>query len=322
MTLRLLVSVVAAALMLAHAAPAAAQRDGRAPVRLPGSSLPRRAPAPDPPPRRAAPPPPRTPAPARPAETAARTGADRPAPDNISLARQLGLQVSRVVIDAGHGGRDPGARGHGLRESDIVLDIARRTARLLGERHGVDVVMTRNDDTFIPLRDRTALANEVGADLFLSIHANASRNVKAHGVETYFANLALDREAERVAARENQAAGGTMKDLDDLLEALATNSKLQESQDFATVVQRAMVENLRPANPKLRDLGVKQAPFFVLIGARMPSILAEVSFVSNRAEARLLADDDYRERIAEALTAAVATYRGALDAGPAPTQQD
>ena len=322
MTLRLLVSVVAAALMLAHAAPAAAQRDGRAPVRLPGSSLPRRAPAPDPPPRRAAPPPPRTPAPARPAETAARAGADRPAPGNISLARQLGLQVSRVVIDAGHGGRDPGARGHGLRESDIVLDIARRTARLLGERHGVDVVMTRNDDTFIPLRDRTALANEVGADLFLSIHANASRNVKAHGVETYFANLALDREAERVAARENQAAGGTMKDLDDLLEALATNSKLQESQDFATVVQRAMVENLRPANPKLRDLGVKQAPFFVLIGARMPSILAEVSFVSNRAEARLLADDDYRERIAEALTEAVATYRGALDAAPAPTQQD
>ena len=322
MTLRLFVSVVAAALMLAHAAPAAAQRDGRAPVRLPGSSLPRRAPAPDPPPRRAAPPPPRTPAPARPAETAARAGADRPAPGNISLARQLGLQVSRVVIDAGHGGRDSGARGHGLRESDIVLDIARRTARLLGERHGVDVVMTRNDDTFIPLRDRTALANEVGADLFLSIHANASRNVKAHGVETYFANLALDREAERVAARENQAAGGTMKDLDDLLEALATNSKLQESQDFATVVQRAMVENLRPANPKLRDLGVKQAPFFVLIGARMPSILAEVSFVSNRAEARLLADDDYRERIAEALTAAVATYRGALDAGPAPTQQD
>ncbi len=320
--------LVVAGLLLVPTVETHAQRDE--PLRLPGSSLPRRAPAPDPPPARPAPPRPVTPGSALP-PGAVRTPDPPPAAaappgdaaaGDLSLARQLGLQVSRIVIDAGHGGGDPGAHHNGLREADVVLDIARRVAQGLESQPGVEVVMTRTDDTFVPLRARTALANEVGADLFLSIHANASRNSKAHGVETYFLDFALDPEAERVAARENLAAGGKMKDLQNLLEAIAANSKLQESRDFAGTIQRAMVNALREVNGEVRDLGVKQAPFFVLIGARMPSVLAEVSFLSNRREADLLATDAYRDRIADALVEGVLRYRKTLDPVPRATQQD
>lgn len=320
--------LVVAGLLLVSTGEIHAQRDR--PLRLPGSSLPRRAPAPDPPPARPAPPRPaapgsvmtpapvRTPAPPPPAAAPM----DDTASGDLSLARQLGLQVSRIVVDAGHGGGDPGAHAHGMREADVVLDIARRVARGLESQPGIEVVMTRTDDTFVPLRARTALANEVGADLFLSIHANASRNANAHGVETYFLDFALDPEAERVAARENLAAGGKMQDLQNLLEAIAANSKLQESRDFAGTIQRALVNALREVNGEVRDLGVKQAPFFVLIGARMPSVLAEVSFLTNSREADLLATDAYRERIADALVAGVLDYRKALDPVPRATQQD
>lgn len=324
--------LVVAGLLLVPAGWTYAQSDR--PLRLPGSSLPRRAPAPDPPPARPAPPRPAAPGSALPpaavrtpdpppatAPPSDATAVDATAGD-LSLARQLGLQVSRIVIDAGHGGGDPGAHHNGLREADVVLDIARRVAERLESQPGVEVVMTRNDDTFVPLRARTALANEVGADLFLSIHANASRNSNAHGVETYFLDFALDPEAEQVAARENLAAGGKMKDLQNLLEAIAANSKLQESRDFAGTIQRAMVNELREVNGEVRDLGVKQAPFFVLIGARMPSVLAEVSFLSNRREADLLATDAYRDRIADALVEGVLRYRKTLDPVPRATQQD
>ena len=320
--------LVVAGLLLVPAGLAHAQSDR--PLRLPGSSLPRRAPAPDPPPARPAPPRPVTPGSVLPPAAVRTLDPPPPAPappddaaaGDLSLARQLGLQVSRIVIDAGHGGGDPGAHHNGLREADVVLDIARRVAERLESQPGVEVVMTRTDDTFVPLRARTALANEVGADLFLSIHANASRNSKAHGVETYFLDFAIDPEAERVAARENLAAGGKMKDLQNLLEAIAANSKLQESRDFAGTIQRALVNALREVNGEVRDLGVKQAPFFVLIGARMPSVLAEVSFLSNRREADLLATDTYRDRIADALVEGVLRYRKTLDPVPRATQQD
>lgn len=329
MSKHLVTWLAAAGLLLMPAAEAFAQRDR--PLRLPGSSLPRRAPAPDPPPRQ--PPPPRTARPAPEPQAAPAPAPEPPPPavpapvepistEDLSLARQLGLQVSRIVIDAGHGGRDPGAHANGLREADVVLDIARRVARRLASEPGVEVVMTRNDDTFVPLRARTARANEVGADLFLSIHANASHNTKAHGVETYFLDFALDPEAERVAARENLAADGKMKDLQNLLEAIAANSKLQESRKFAGTVQRALVDRLQAVNADLRDLGVKQAPFFVLIGARMPSVLAEISFLTNRREAQLLASDAYRDHIAEALVEGVANYRKLLAPSPRTTQQD
>ena len=329
MTRRLLWLIAVAGILLIPAPSAGAQSDR--PLRLPGSSLPRRAPAPDPPPRRPAPPPPvrKTVEPPPVVARAPDPPPDAPPPPgeeeaagNLSLARQLGLQVSRIVIDAGHGGHDPGAHSNGLREAEVVLDIARRLAERLGAQPGVEVVLTRTDDTFLPLRARTALANEVKADLFLSIHANASRNRKAHGVETYFLDFAPDPEAEQIAARENLAAGGTMKDLQNLLETIAANSRLRESRDFAGTIQRAMVSHLQAVNADVRDLGVKQAPFFVLIGAHMPSVLAEVSFLTNRREAGLLATDAYRDRIADALFDGILRYRKALDRAPRSTQQN
>ena len=230
----------------------------------------------------------------------------------FSLARQLGLSVARVVIDAGHGGHDPGAQANGVNEAELTLDVASRLSRLLQKQPGVEVVMTRDTDVFIPLEERTAIANREGADLFLSIHANASRNPKAHGVETYFLNFANNAEAEAVAARENSTSGRAMHSLPDIVKAIALNNKIDESRDFAEIVQRSMVHKLGTRNKQLRDLGVKQAPFVVLIGASMPSVLAEISFVTHRQEGILLKSGAYRQQIAEALFDAVIKYQEAL----------
>jgi N-acetylmuramoyl-L-alanine amidase len=230
----------------------------------------------------------------------------------FSLARQLGLSVARVVIDAGHGGHDPGAQANGVNEAELTLDIATRLSRLLQKQPGVEVVMTRDTDVFVPLEERTAIANRGGADLFLSIHANASRNPKARGVETYFLNFANNSEAEAVAARENSTSGRAMHSLPDIVKAIALNNKIDESRDFAEIVQRSMVRKLGTRNKQLRDLGVKQAPFVVLIGASMPSVLAEISFVTHRQEGVLLKSAAYRQQIAEALFDAVIRYQEAL----------
>jgi N-acetylmuramoyl-L-alanine amidase len=230
----------------------------------------------------------------------------------VSMARQLGLGVSRIVIDPGHGGRDPGAEGPNINESQIVLDIALRLEKLLTRQPGVDVVLTRRTDVFVPLEQRTQIANREQADLFLSIHANASRNQNARGIESYYLNFASNPEAEAVAARENAASERTMNNLPDIVKAIALNNKLDESKDFAKLVQQALGRKLRPSNKTLKDLGVKQAPFVVLIGAAMPSVLAEVSFVTNRREGQLLRGDAYRQRIAEALADAILRYRRAL----------
>ena len=230
----------------------------------------------------------------------------------FSLARQLGLGVARIVIDAGHGGHDPGAQGNGVNESELTLDVAARLTRLLQKQPGVEVVMTRDTDVFVPLEERTAIANREGADLFLSIHANASRNPKAHGVETYFLNFATNPDAEAVAARENSTSGRAMHSLPDIVKAIALNNKIDESRDFADIVQRSMVRKLGPRNKQLRDLGVKQAPFVVLIGASMPSVLAEISFVTHRQEGTLLKSTAYRQQIAEALFEAVVKYQETL----------
>jgi N-acetylmuramoyl-L-alanine amidase len=229
----------------------------------------------------------------------------------FSVARQLGLGVSRIVIDAGHGGHDPGASAHGITEADVVLDVALRLETLLLE-HGIDVVMTRRTNEYITLDERTEVANRDSADLFLSIHANASANAAARGVETYFLNFALNPQAEAVAARENAASGKTMNSLPSIIKAITLNSKLNESRDFAASIQRALVRGMRPRNKALRDLGVKQAPFVVLIGAAMPSVLAEISFVTNRQEARLLKTAAYRQRIAESLLAGILRYQDSL----------
>ena len=200
----------------------------------------------------------------------------------------------------------------GLDESELVLDVALRLEQLLVAQPGVEVVMTRRGDVFIPLEERTAIANREGADLFLSIHANASRSGKARGIETYFLNFASNHEAEAVAARENATSERTMHSLPDIVKAITLSDKVDESRDFATIVQRSMVERLRAKNRSLRDLGVKQAPFVVLIGAVMPSVLAEISFVTNPQECKLLKTPAYRQHIAEALFDGIAQYQRSL----------
>ena len=230
----------------------------------------------------------------------------------FSLSRQLGLGVSRIVIDAGHGGHDPGAQAFGVNESEVTLDVAARLQKLLAKQPGVEVVMTRDTDVFIPLQERTAIANREGADLFLSIHVNASRNAQARGVETYFLNFAMNPEAEAVAARENAGSGQAMHDLPDIVRAIALNNKINESRDFAETVQRSMIRKLRVRYKATKDLGVKQAPFVVLIGAGMPSVLAEISFVTNRQEGTLLKSAAYRQQIAQALLDAVQSYQQGL----------
>jgi N-acetylmuramoyl-L-alanine amidase len=230
----------------------------------------------------------------------------------FSLARQLGLGISRVVIDAGHGGHDPGARANGLNEAELVLDVASRLRKLLEKQPTIEVTMTRETDVFIPLEQRTAIANRESADLFLSIHANASRNTKARGVETYFLNFASNPEAENLAARENSSSGRTMHSLPEIVRAIALNNKLDESRDFASTVQRSMVRKLATQDSRIRDLGVKQAPFVVLIGAGMPSVLAEISFLTNKQDAQLLKTPAYRQQIAEALQDAILRYQDSL----------
>jgi N-acetylmuramoyl-L-alanine amidase len=239
----------------------------------------------------------------------------------FSLSRQLGLRVSRVVIDPGHGGHDPGAKTGGLTEADLVLDVALRLEKLLAKQDGFEVVLTRRVDTFVPLEERTAIANREGADLFLSIHANASTNTLARGVETYFLNLTANPEAERVAARENAASSRSMSQLPDIVKAIALNNKIEESRDFASMIQNSLATQLQKTDNNVRNLGVKQAPFMVLLGATMPSVLAEISFITNRQEAAMLKTEKYRQRIAEALYAGVLRYQQSLKTGPQIAEQ-
>jgi N-acetylmuramoyl-L-alanine amidase len=252
------------------------------------------------------------PVPASPPVVASTTAPPKNTDGGYSMARQLGLSVSRIVIDPGHGGHDPGAQGSSLSEAELVLDVALRVEKLLQQVPGVEVILTRRTDEYVPLPERTALANREGADLFLSIHANANASAAARGVETYFLNFASTMSAASVAARENAASGQAMSALPDFLKAIALNNKIAESRDFAVTVQDAMMERLRKSNKTVKDLGVKQAPFVVLIGAAMPSVLAEISFLTNPQEERLLRTGAYRQRIAEALVAAVQKYQTSL----------
>jgi N-acetylmuramoyl-L-alanine amidase len=235
-----------------------------------------------------------------------------------SLARQLGLGISRIVIDAGHGGHDPGTMANGLRESELVLDVAKRLAALLRKHTDIEVVMTRETDVFIELEERTAVANRADADLFLSIHANSARNLQARGVETYFLNFATNPEAEAVAARENATSSRQMHHLPDIVRAIALNNKIDESRDFAGTIQRAMVQRLSTRARPIPDRGVKQAPFVVLIGAEMPSVLAEISFLTNRQDAALLRSSGYRQEIAQALFDGIVKYQQSVKKGRTP----
>ena len=230
-----------------------------------------------------------------------------------SLIRALGLKIGKIVIDPGHGGHDTGTIGpNGLEEKDLVLDVGRRLGKLLQARLGADVVYTRKDDTFIPLETRTSIANQEQADLFVSIHANSSRDPDARGVETYYLNFTSSAEALDVAARENAASDKSIHELQDLVKKIALKEKIEESREFASNVQHALHSGLSAKNPGIRDRGVKKAPFVVLIGANMPSILAEISFVSNPGDERRLTTPEYRQRIAESLYRGISKYVSGL----------
>ena len=229
-----------------------------------------------------------------------------------SLIRALGLKIGKIVIDAGHGGHDTGTIGpNGLLEKDLVLDVAKRLGKQL-ERLGAEVVYTRSDDTFIPLETRTAIANQEQADLFISIHANSSRDPDARGVETYYLNFTSSSDALEVAARENAVSEKSIHELQDLVKKIALKEKIEESHEFAADVQSSLHSGLAAKNPGIRDRGVKKAPFIVLIGANMPSILAEISFVSNPGDERRLETAEYRQRIAESLYRGIAKYVNGL----------
>ena len=230
-----------------------------------------------------------------------------------SLVRALGLKIGRIVIDAGHGGHDTGTIGvDGIQEKDVVLDVALRVGKMLHDRLGAEVVYTRSDDTFIPLETRTAIANKAQADLFLSIHANSSSDASARGVETYYLNFTSAPDALETAARENAVSDQSIHDLSDLVKKIAMKDKIDESREFASDVETSLYGGLQRGNVGLKDRGVKKAPFVVLIGANMPSILAEISFVTNPKDANQLQQPEYRQRVAESLYKGVAKYAGGL----------
>ena len=238
-----------------------------------------------------------------------------------SLTRALGLKVNRIVIDAGHGGHDDGTIGpHGMIEKDIVLDVALRVSKLVQEKMGAEVILTRSDDTFIPLRERTAIANEHKADLFLSIHANSSPAPEVAGTETFYLNFTNVSTSLDVAARENAGSDKTVGELKDLIQSITLNDKIEESHTFAQDIQNSIQAQAERSNAAAHNRGVKRAPFVVLIGASMPSVLAEIGFLSNSRDENNLSKPEYRQKVAEALYKGLAQYSRSLSHFDAPKQ--
>jgi len=233
-----------------------------------------------------------------------------PKPDNISIAKQLALGVRRVVIDAGHGGKDFGAPGYkmGINEKDIVLQIAKKLAAKIRDELNCEVVMTRDSDVYLTLEERTAIANTKKADLFISIHVNASRDNRASGIETYFLNLAADDESISVAARENATSKKNISELESILNDLMKNAKINESSRLATYVQKSLCSMLKSKYSNITDKGVKQAPFYVLLGAQMPAILIETSFISNSIDCSRLMDSKYQKSVCEGIVNGIRQY--------------
>ena len=230
-----------------------------------------------------------------------------------SLMRSLGLKVGRIVIDPGHGGHDSGTLGaDGIMEKDVVLDVALRLGKLLHDHLGAEIIYTRSDDTFIPLETRTAIANKAQADLFLSVHANSSKDETARGVETYYLNFTSDPTALDVAARENAVSDQSVSELSSMVKKITLKDKIDESREFAQDVEQSLYTGLEKGNTGLKNRGVKKAPFVVLIGANMPSILTEISFVTNPQDATELRTGAYRERVAESIYKGVARYAQGL----------
>jgi len=227
-----------------------------------------------------------------------------------ALAKQLALGVRRIVIDPGHGGRDYGAPGYlkGVHEKNVSLELSRRLAKKIREELGCEVIMTRNSDMNLTLEARTAIANTKNADLFISIHTNAVRNRSAYGIETFFLNLATDNDAIMTAARENATSTRNISDLQTILIDLMQNAKINESSRLAVHVQNSMSHHLRKHYSQINSKGVKQAPFYVLLGAQMPAILIEASFISNPRECKRLNSTRYQDRMSEAIVQGIRGY--------------
>jgi len=239
--------------------------------------------------------------------------AKRNSSGNRTLIRALGLKVGRVVIDPGHGGHDKGSIGPGgSLEKELVLDVAQRLGKLIEERLGSEVIYTRDDDRFIPLESRTEMANENKADLFLSIHANSSPFPGVSGIETYYLNFSSTREAMDLASRENAGSQKSIHELSEIIEKITKHDKAEESREFAGKMQTALYSAAVRSNAAARNRGVKKAPFVVLIGATMPSILVEIGFVSNSREETLLKRPDHRQKLAEALYNGLSRYAETL----------
>ncbi len=234
-----------------------------------------------------------------------------------SLTRVLGLKVGRVVIDPGHGGGDTGTVGpSGLKEKDLVLALSKRLKILLEERLGTDVVLTRDTDKFVPLEERTAIANQLGADLFISVHANSSKIRRVTGVETFYLNLTSNAEEREVASRENAGSQRNIRELEDLLKQIALGDYNEESNDLAQIVQKSLYSEVKNHHPILRNRGVKKAPFIVLINLNMPGILTEVGFISNPSEEKYFTGKKGQEQVAEALYKGIEKYFRSLGALP------
>ncbi|MCF8093759.1 MAG: N-acetylmuramoyl-L-alanine amidase [Desulfobacteraceae bacterium] len=230
--------------------------------------------------------------------------------NGASIAKQLALGVRRIIIDPGHGGRDYGAPGYikGVHEKDVVLDISKKLAEQLRQELNCEVLLTRSSDKYLTLEERTAIANTKKADLFVSLHANASRNHNAYGIETYFLNLTTDEDSIAVAARENATSEKNISELQNILDDLMRNAKVNESSRLATYVQNALYGNLENNYSRIKNKGVKQAPFYVLLGAQMPSVLIETSFISNKRECSRLTDPGYQRELCSGIVKGVKRY--------------
>jgi len=239
-----------------------------------------------------------------------------PVRGGYSMARQLGLGIRSIVIDPGHGGADPGCLdGSGLREKDLALDISLKLRDLLRTTTKLDVIMTRVTDIMVPLENRTVVANQRRADLFVSIHINAFPDKRRQGVETFFLNFSSDPRVNELAARENFTTTKTIGEMDKIIRKIVQNSKILESRDLAEKIQRNLVRSLAARYSDIKDLGAKGGPFWTLIGTEMPSILVEVSHISNAKEAQRLRDEAYREQIARGIYDGLMAYLQSLGKG-------
>ncbi|NIM58513.1 MAG: AMIN domain-containing protein [Candidatus Aminicenantes bacterium] len=240
----------------------------------------------------------------------------QPAKSGSSIIRQLGLGIQRVVIDPGHGGKDPGCVGKsGLREKKIALDVATRLKNILESKENLEVIMTRTSDIFLDPESRTVIANQKQADLFISIHANANRSRKLSGIESFYLNFSQDPSVIETAARENATSTKNISKMKDIIEKIARNSKIVESKELAEKIQNSLVKSLSQKYSEVRSLGVKGGPFWVLIGGEMPSVLVEISHLSNPTEEKRLQSNQYRQLVAQGIYEGIVEYVNSLGKG-------